>query len=120
MGCYHNTVLTLTAPANAKLLDVLQRSADEFNELFAEAVSFQATDRITKVTLYHWDFYKWSDDEQLFISAFIETISENDYRYIRLSENNDIEYLGELEEPFYPQLDAKLIYNKLNPQNEEE
>jgi len=112
MGYYHDTVLTLTAATNALLMTALKAASSENNELFADAVSTRTADPTTKAVLYHWNYYKWSDCEAEFVSSFLESIDEDSFRYIRLGENYaDVEAWGELEEPFDPRVDAKLIYN---------
>ena len=113
MGYYHDTVLTLTAATNTMLMTALKVASTENNKLFAEAVSTQTTDPTTKATLYHWDYYQWDEAEIEFVNSFLETIDEEQFRYIRLGESyGDVDAWGELEEPFDPRVDAKLVYNK--------
>ena len=112
MGYYHDTVLTLTAAANALLTTTLNTASTENSELFTDAVSTRTTDPTCKAVLYHWDYYKWSDVATEFVNSFLETIDEEQFRYIRLGESyGDVDAWGELEEPFAPRVDAKLIYN---------
>ena len=115
MGYCYDVALTLDQAANKKLLDKLKTASDDLNEMFGEACDHRGVDPKSKVVLYHWSYSKWDDTETEFIDSFIDTIKENQYRYIRLGETSgDLEITGDLEDdPFDARIDCKIIYNKV-------
>jgi len=113
MGYCYDVALTLDQAANKKLLDKLKTASDNLNEMFADGCDNYLVDTKTKMVLFHWSYSKWDDEETEFIDSFIDTIKEDQYRYIRLGETSgDLEITGELEDdPFDARIDCKIIYN---------
>ena len=114
MGYCYDVALTIDQASNKKLREELQSASESLKKMFAEECDCSLVDPKTNIALYHWDYSKWSEEETEFINSYIETLDEEQYRYVRLGESNgDLEEYGQLgDDPFDARIDAKIIYNK--------
>lgn len=93
MASYDDVVLLLTAEAHKELTRKLYQSSIEILQFFHEERDYHKTNPETGSCIYYWEANKWSIEAVEFLDSFTESLTYDQFRYIRLGD----EYYGVIE-----------------------
>jgi len=112
MGYYSDVALLLDKESGEALRTALLDAPIGVRKLL-EGLEPQVDDK-TGMTLYHWEQVKWQDEVAEFVDAFIATLDDDQYRFIRLGERfGDLDdYGGIYDSPFGLEVVAKIEFAK--------